>query len=213
MVGSGWGGDVPFTDPRSLTHWSPGDVAVILNWYFQTHTNDRYVEHILFNWPQVNATRTLWRLVSFGSGHHGLVLSGKTPLLPEPMSTKFYDAVWRHQATISLRWLISDIAPSKFSWLIGWKWWLKWRIYDAYNDHALLKLRESAWYPKAWLNIQITNFPQLDMIKCSRFDCDFVVLHYIDRTNGTMIWYGLSSNGIIFPEHAFCIMPICQFMW
>ena len=59
-------------------------------------------------------------------------------------------------------------------------------------------------------NGEITNFPQLDMIKCSRFDCDFVVLHHIDRPNGTMIWYGLSSNGIIFPEHAFYIMPICR---
>ena len=54
---------------------------------------------ILWNCPQVNATRLHWWLVSIGSCN-GLVLSGNKPL-PEPVLTQIYVAIWNHWSTTS----------------------------------------------------------------------------------------------------------------
>ena len=47
------------------------------------HINGLYIEHFIWNCPQMNGQRTHWWLVNIGSGS-GLVSSGKTSL-PEPM--------------------------------------------------------------------------------------------------------------------------------
>ena len=44
--------------------------------------------------PQDLDLPTDWNWFNIGSTN-GLVLSGNKPL-PEPMLTKFYDAIWRH---------------------------------------------------------------------------------------------------------------------
>ena len=59
------------------THWSLTELAVISN--FQTHIKDRYLDHFLWNCPQVNATRSHWWLFKIGSGN-GLVPSCNKPL-------------------------------------------------------------------------------------------------------------------------------------
>ena len=55
-------------------------------------TKERYLERLLWNCLQVNATRQQKWLVNIGSGN-GLVSSDKKPLY-ELILTKFYDAVW-----------------------------------------------------------------------------------------------------------------------
>ena len=50
---------------------------------FHTQIKDKYLEHFLWNCPQVNAIRLHWWLVNIGSGN-GLVSSGNNPL-PEQM--------------------------------------------------------------------------------------------------------------------------------
>ena len=76
---------------NKLTHWPLWNVAVILN---LTHTKDKYLEYFLWNFHLMNATRHHWWLFNIGSGN-GLMLSSNTPL-PEPMLTKFFDAIWYH---------------------------------------------------------------------------------------------------------------------
>ena len=50
---------------------------------FKLYIKNRYLEHFLWNCPQVNATRPHWWLVNIGSVN-GLVPNGTKPL-PEPM--------------------------------------------------------------------------------------------------------------------------------
>ena len=87
----------------SLTRWPLGNAAVMLKlliftliWY-QTSKIDP--EHFLWNCSQVNATRPHWWLVNIGSGGNGFLLPGNEPLL-EVMSTKIYNTIWCHQATM-----------------------------------------------------------------------------------------------------------------
>ena len=56
--------------------------------------DDIYIEQFISNYPQMNATRSDWRSVNFGSGE-GLVPSGNKPL-PEQMFTQIYVAIRRH---------------------------------------------------------------------------------------------------------------------
>ena len=78
----------------TLTHWPFGNADVILNLQFQTYIKDNYLENLMWNCSQVDATRPHWWWLNIGSGN-GLVLSGTKPL-PEPMLAKFYDAIWHH---------------------------------------------------------------------------------------------------------------------
>ena len=61
---------------------------------------ESYLDHFLWNCPQVNATRLCSRRVNISSGN-GLVPSGTKPL-PEPMLTKFYDAIWVNHNIITV---------------------------------------------------------------------------------------------------------------
>ena len=51
--------------------------------FFKLNYKDRYLEHLLYNYHQVNAAKPHWWLVNFDSGN-SLVPSGNKPL-PEPM--------------------------------------------------------------------------------------------------------------------------------
>ena len=68
-----------------IKYWPLGDVAVILNYWFQTHIKDRYLEHFLWNCPQLNAASPHSWLVNIGLGN-SLV----------PWDTKFCKTVWHH---------------------------------------------------------------------------------------------------------------------
>ena len=72
-----------------LTHWPlEGGWLQSQMSKFQTHFNDKYLKHFLWNcyhYNQVNATTPHWSLVNIGSCN-GLVPSGNKPL-PEPMLT------------------------------------------------------------------------------------------------------------------------------
>ena len=57
-------------------------------------TKDIYLDHILWNWASVIATRPHWWTVNIGSGN-GLVLSGNKRL-PEPMLTQIFVTIWLH---------------------------------------------------------------------------------------------------------------------
>ena len=65
----------------------------------QTYINSGYLEHSLWNCPEVNATTHQWRLVNTSPGN-GLVLSCSKPL-PEPMLTQIYVLLWCCSATMS----------------------------------------------------------------------------------------------------------------
>ena len=67
-----------------LTLWTLEDVVALLS-NFKIFIKNRYLEHFLWNCPQVNATRAHQLEVNTGSGN-GLVLPGKQPL-PEPVFT------------------------------------------------------------------------------------------------------------------------------
>ena len=60
--------------------------------------NDRYLEHFQWNYPNVIAKRPHWLFGNIGSDN-GLEQSGTKPLT-ELTLTKFYDAIWHHQATM-----------------------------------------------------------------------------------------------------------------
>ena len=61
---------------------------------FQADFSDWCLRYLLWNeYPQVNAIKSHWWLVSIGLGN-GLLPDATNPL-PEPMLTKFYDAIWR----------------------------------------------------------------------------------------------------------------------
>ena len=67
----------------SLTHWSMGDMVINFIIYdLQTHIKDRYLEHFLWNYPDINVTRPHWWVVAIGSGK-GLVPSGNWPFLEQ----------------------------------------------------------------------------------------------------------------------------------
>ena len=76
-----------------LTHWPLGNEAVTLNWWF-SNSCQGYIEHFVWNCPQVNATGLHWWYVNIGSGN-GLVPSGNKPL-PEPMLIQIFVAILRH---------------------------------------------------------------------------------------------------------------------
>ena len=83
--------------PISLNSLAPRKTFDLL---FFNDTKDRYIEHFLWNCPQVNATRPQ-RLVNIASGN-GLVPSVNKPL-PGPILTHIYAiyaAIWRQQATM-----------------------------------------------------------------------------------------------------------------
>ena len=89
----------------------------------------RYLEHFLWNYPQVNTTRSHWWLINTGSGN-GLVPSGNKPL-PELILTKLCchtaslgqnvlintpraSDAYMHQWSGS--WLVNSLAPGKLEW-------------------------------------------------------------------------------------------------
>ena len=51
-----------------LTHWFLGGVVVLSN-DFLTPMKDRYLEHFLWNFTQVNDTKAHWWLINIGSGN------------------------------------------------------------------------------------------------------------------------------------------------
>ena len=80
-----------------LTRWPLGNAAEFLNYSFSY--NGKYIEHLLWSCPEVNATRPHWQSVNIVAGN-GLVPSGNKPL-PGPMLTTFYDAIRPYSATVS----------------------------------------------------------------------------------------------------------------
>ena len=60
----------------------------------QTDFSDWWFRHLLWNCLNMNVTGLHWWSVNIGSGN-GLVPSGNKPL-PEPRSTQFSVAMWRH---------------------------------------------------------------------------------------------------------------------
>ena len=52
-----------------LTHWLQGDVTAIIDMQFQTYWSNWYIEHMLWNCTQVNATRPSWWQVNISSGN------------------------------------------------------------------------------------------------------------------------------------------------
>ena len=50
------GSTITWQKYASLTHWLPGDSPVILE-KIESHGKDRYINHLLQDWPQVNDTK------------------------------------------------------------------------------------------------------------------------------------------------------------
>ena len=85
------------TCSREVSGWSCGLWQMwrkYQNSNVQVHIKGRYLEHLLWNCLQLNATRPHWWLVNTGSGD-GLVPSGNKPL-PETMLTQIYVTIWHH---------------------------------------------------------------------------------------------------------------------
>ena len=85
-------------------NWSdplPQTFSLALPWRIVSsrRRNVMYLEHFLWNYPQVNAIRLHLSSVNIGSDN-GLVPSGNKPL-PEPVLTQIYVAIWCHQAKMS----------------------------------------------------------------------------------------------------------------
>ena len=87
---------------KAVTNQMKGTLALInslapgkCGWhcYFQSYVKDWYLEHLLWKFSQVNATRPYWRLVNILSGN-SLVLWSNKPL-PEPILTHIYVTIWR----------------------------------------------------------------------------------------------------------------------
>ena len=105
-----------FTGPvcEQLTHCPLGDGSGNFKFTnFQTHIKDRYIEHCLRNYPQVNATGPVWWLVN-------IVLVNSNKLLPIPMLTQIYVGIWPPQGRTELTehsiwWFFGQISSTLFS--------------------------------------------------------------------------------------------------
>ena len=95
--------NIKWWDP-AINSLAPGRCGCNLNWIIFKLFSDRYLEHFLWNCPQVNATRPHWWLVNIGAGNGSGAI--------------------RHQA---ITWAILCMCPANGRWrynvtssLIGW---------------------------------------------------------------------------------------------
>ena len=68
---------------------------------FQRHFNDKYLNHFLWNWSRVNATRPRRRLIRYIGSGNGSVPSDNKPL-HESMLIRFYVATWCQYGFLNL---------------------------------------------------------------------------------------------------------------
>ena len=104
---------------------------------FHANFSEWWLRYLLWNCPQMNATRPYWWYVNIGSGN-GLVPPGNKPL-PESMLTQIYDAKWHHQATMSYgkqpkvfachenQW--SQMKFTNSIWSCDWAYSLSWWVW------------------------------------------------------------------------------------
>ena len=67
--------------------------------HFQSHIKDKYLEHFLWNLPQMNAIGPHWWFINIGSGKG--MLPSVNISLSDSMLIKFYGTIWRLYASLS----------------------------------------------------------------------------------------------------------------
>ena len=83
---------------QMFTHWPLGNLIEFNINNFQDDFSDWWLRYLIWNWPQMNATKPHWWLVNIGSGN-GLMSSGNKPL-PEPTLTQICVVIAISQVTI-----------------------------------------------------------------------------------------------------------------